>query len=95
MILYFLARNIYALGVHLQYKNVIPSKISGFPILAAICWGFAMCMFEERRKSLSGSLSRAMNFCFRECDEYKKWTDYVPFYVPEKLELWVNKRFFP
>ena len=94
MILYFLARNIYAMGVHLQHKGIIPKQIKGFPILAAVCWGFAMCMYEARRESLSGSLSKAMQFCFKDSDDtFEKWTDLVPIYVPKSIESWIDTKF--
>jgi len=84
MILYFLARNIYAMGVHLQHVSLIPNSVKGFPILAGLCWGFAMFMYETRKESISGSLSNAMKFCFKDSDEDpESWKDFVPFYIPQ------------
>ena len=69
---------------------MFPKKIEGFPILAAVCWGFALYLYEVRKESIPGSLMRAMTFVFKK-GKYKKWIDFVPFHVPQSIEKIVDK----
>ena len=84
MILYFLARDVYAVGNYMQHKKMLPN-ISGFPILAAFCWGFALYMYQLRKEAIQGSLRKAMTFVFQNGD-VNHWTDFVPFYVPPSVQ---------
>ena len=65
MILYFLARDVFAMGTHLKHEGILPSGIKGYPLLAGLVWGFSLYLYEVRKESIQGSLQRSMTFVFK------------------------------
>jgi peroxisomal membrane protein 4 len=49
-------------------------------LLAALCWGTVMWLFEGDRALLQPSLSHSMEFLYKESDNVARWTDLVPYY---------------
>jgi len=39
--------------------KILPENIKGFTILAAVCWGFSLYLYEVRKESINRSLMRA------------------------------------
>ncbi len=49
-------------------------------LLAAVCWGTVMWLFEREKTLLQPSLSHSMEFLYKESDNVKSWTDLIPYY---------------
>ncbi|KAL4478309.1 hypothetical protein ABPG72_009545 [Tetrahymena utriculariae] len=82
IVLYLLSRNITGGVTNLQARGIFP-KMKFFPILAAICWGLVMFIYEVDKLSLQKSLSDSMDFLYKESDlNLKHWTELVPFKIP-------------
>lgn len=92
IVLYLLSRVVIGLAT-LLYTKI--SKISeghfdfiekgyGYYLLAAMCWGTVMWLFEKHKTLLQPSLSQSMEFLYKESDTVSKWTDLIPYYPKEK-----------
>ena len=52
-------------------------------VLAGVCWGVVMWLFERDRGLLQTSLSNSMEFLYKESDCVGGWTDLIPYYPKE------------
>jgi peroxisomal membrane protein 4 len=83
MIHYLLSRVVTG-SIHLLYKSsLIPNSEtlsnSGFPLLAVVCWGFVMYLYEKDKTCLQPSLQSSMYYLYDESNSWKDWRDFVPF----------------
>ncbi len=85
IVLYLFSRVAVALGA-LLYKNLESLKIGengkinfiekgyGYYLLAAVCWGIVMWLFEKDKATLQPSLKNSMDFLYKESDHVESWT---------------------
>lgn len=82
IILYLLSRVIAGAADHFAKKGYLPNR-NVYPLLAAVCWGLVMFLFEDDPSNLQNSLASSMQFLYKESDkDYEKWTDFLPLEVP-------------
>jgi peroxisomal membrane protein 4 len=55
----------------------------GYYLLAAVCWGIVMWMFEKDKTTLQPSLKNSMEFLYKESDNVGSLTDLIPYYPKE------------
>lgn len=89
LILYLLSRNIVSGVESLVKRGKLPDK-KAFPLLAALCWGVVMYLFEDDPTSLQPSLKSSMDFLYKQSETYKDWTDFVPVAVPGVIKRFVD-----
>lgn len=92
IVFYLLSR--VAMGLaSLLYKKVSASSIGkvwlvekglGYYLLAAVCWGIVMWLFEKDKQTLQLSLKNSMEFLYKESDHVHRLTDFIPFYPKPK-----------
>jgi len=58
----------------------------GYYLLAAVCWGVVMWLFEEDRKVLQPGLKSSMEFLYKESDQVGSVYELIPFY-PNNTEV--------
>ena len=92
IILYLLSRNIVAGAESLVRKGKLPNK-KAFPVLATLCWGIVMYLFEDDAAALQPSLKSSMDFLYKQSETYKDWTDFVPVAVPRAVKSAINQAF--
>jgi peroxisomal membrane protein 4 len=92
IILYLLSRVLTGGAQSLQTSGHLPSG-KWFPLLAALCWGLVMFLFENDPKSLQPSLTGSMEFLYHESEQYNNWTDFVPVYIPAGLKTSIESVF--
>ena len=92
IVLYLLSRIITGGINNLVNKGKIPD-INGYPLLAAVCWGVVMWLFEDDPKCLQPSLTTTMQFLYKESETYKNWTDFVPLTLPTSVITFINGLF--
>lgn len=90
IILYLLSRNIVGGVESLVKKGVLPNK-KAYPVVATLCWGIVMFLFEDDASSLQPSLKSSMDFLYKHSETYRDWTDFVPVAVPKGLKELVDK----
>ena len=91
LILYLLSRNLVGGCQNLQNKGILPQG-RFFPILAMLCWGFVMFLFEDDPSSLQSSLKNSMDFLYNDSKVWSHWTDFVPIYVPKTISTFIDTK---
>jgi len=89
IVLYLLSRIITGGINNLVNKGKLPD-VSAYPVMAAVCWGVVMWLFEDDSKCLQPSLSTTMQFLYKDSDTYRDWTDFVPITLPDSVTKFVN-----
>jgi hypothetical protein len=56
----------------------------GYYLLAGVCWGTVMWLFEKDKGLLQPSLRHSMEFLYKESDQVGGWTDFIPYYPKNK-----------
>lgn len=55
----------------------------GYYVLAALCWGTVMWLFEKDKSTLQPSLKNSMEFLYKESDNMESLTELIPYYPNE------------
>ena len=88
IVLYLFSRVIIGLAT-LLYRKISEMNASKWTfvekgycyyLLAAVCWGTVMWLFEKDKTILQPSLSHSMQFLYKESDNVSRWTDMIPYY---------------
>ncbi|EGR27419.1 hypothetical protein IMG5_196010 [Ichthyophthirius multifiliis] len=81
IVLYLLSRVLYGGAQSLSKKGYLP-QWKFYRILATICWGIVMFLFEDDSSTLQSSLTSSMEFLYKESDKkIYYWTQLLPFNV--------------
>nr|CCA15730.1 conserved hypothetical protein [Albugo laibachii Nc14] len=83
VVMYLLARNIYACFRLLAARDIAPfnkfSLKTHFPLISSISWAMAMWLFESDESVLQESLKRSMDFIYRESSQSsQRIRDFLP-----------------
>lgn len=90
IIMYLVSRNLIGVSKNLQDKGVFP-KIKFFSILACVSWGLVMLLYEDNKETLQKSLASSMDFLYKDSDEIRDWTEFVPIYISPRSKRIIEK----
>ncbi len=89
---YVLSRSIMGGVKVLQDKGILP-PFNANRFLSVIGWGLVMTLFFDDKTTLQPSLQQSMTYLYDESEQVTDWVELVPFEIPEKLKIWLEKTF--
>ena len=94
IVLYLFSRNLVGTVSHIAKKYNFGQTWETHPLLAAMCWGIVMLLYDDDKSTLQPSLKFSMDFLYTDSEKCNSWADFVPFWLPESVVKF-GEKYFP